>query len=292
MESDHESQTPLDGLKAIEKPLFLVGTIKSGSTLLAQCLGEHPLIHYAGFELSAEWSQLGGAPMAVAGNQDAYCPRLVASDVTDAVRTKIHTEFARLQAQSGREVFLNKNPHLSNKLPYLRELFPDASLIVTARDLRSTVQSIKVHWERMHREFGLERFLPPERDACWTCSPPLPAGRSDPERTFPGGDIRVLAEYWLWTYETLEADLAGFERVVPIRYRDFMAAPHEVLAKTLQALDIAWQEVEFAETIDQNRSSQWRDVLTPEDNEKLADWISLHRDRIERLQTADTALPS
>ena len=126
------------------RPIFMVGTVRSGSTLLANCLGEHPLIRYVGFELSGEWSQHGQAALASGHIDDAHCPTLGAEHASQAKRDALRERFAnRLAEQGERPHFLNKNPHLSNKLGFVRALFPDASLIVTGRDLRSTVASTK-----------------------------------------------------------------------------------------------------------------------------------------------------
>lgn len=274
----------------IEQPVFLVGTMRSGSTILARCLGAHPLVHYAGFELSAEWSTLGGARMAGFGVSDPDCPRLVASDVTEQARSAIHSRFADLHAGRPGEVFFNKNPHLSNKLPYVREIFPDASLVVTSRDLRSTVASLKVHWQRMARDHGLERFLPLEPGVCWTCAPPRPPGHTDPARTFPGGDARVLAEYWLRTYEAIDSDLEGFERVVLVRHRDFVAAPHVVIEKIIEELGIPRRACELPCAIDRTRNRRWHQILSAEEQGKLDGWIATHHERIVRLRSADSTL--
>jgi hypothetical protein len=279
----------------LERPVFIVGTMRSGSTLLANCLGAHPRICYVGFELSDEWSRFGGAPIAGVETADPHCPALGAEHASAAVRDALHRRFTELLAEEGggRDGlrFLNKNPHLSNKLPYLRALFPDAALIVTGRDLRSTVASSKVLFKlTVTEDTGQHHYLPEDPDVCWSCSPPLPAGGTDPARTFPGGDVRVIAEYWLRTYEAIDAELERFERRVLVRHRDFVAAPREELARVVRELDVPPCDFELPVEIDRRRNRKWRRILTPEERESLERFTDRHRDRILALRSADTTL--
>lgn len=280
--------------RRLERPVFVVGTVRSGSTLLAGCLGEHPLIRYVGFELSGEWSRFGGAPIAGVETDDPHCPALGAEHASAARRDALHGRFAELLAEEGGKpgsTFLNKNPHLSNKLPFVRALFPDASLVVTGRDLRSTVASTKVLWTlTLTEDTGQRHYLPPDPDLCWSCSPPLPLGSTDPERTFPGGDVRVIAEYWLRTYETIDAELAAFERVVLVRHRDLVAAPRAVVSRVVGELGIEPRDFDLSLAVERGRNRRWSGILTSREQEDLEGFIAVHHDRIRALRSADTTL--
>jgi len=282
------------GGRLLERPVFVVGTVRSGSTLLARCLGEHPLIRYVGFELSGEWSRFGGAPIAGVETDDPHCPALGAEHASTGLRDALRGRFADLLAEEGGEPgerFLNKNPHLSNKLPFVRALFPDAAVVVTGRDLRSTVASTKVLWTlTLTEDTGQRHYLPPDPAACWSCSPPLPLEDLDPARTFPGGDVRVIADYWLRTYEAIDAELAAFERPVLVRHRDLVAAPREVVSRVVGELGIPARDFDLSETIDRGRNRRWRRILTARERADLEGFIAAHRDRILALRSADTTL--
>jgi len=119
----------------LQRPIFIVGTVRSGTTLLADCLGEHPSVRHLGFELSPEWSDFANIEIACPDTQDPYCPSLTEIDVTDERRLGARRGFAELMARKGGEKhtrFLNKNPHLWNKLPFLRELFPMPASLLSA----------------------------------------------------------------------------------------------------------------------------------------------------------------
>ena len=276
----------------LKRPAFLVGTMRSGSTLLAECLGAHPLIAYVGFELSEEWSRHGGAPIG-GDTEDPHCPALGAEQAQDGVRDALHRCFAqRLAAEGGdKPFFLNKNPHLSNKLGYLRALFPDASLIVTGRDLRSTVASTKKLFETTVQQAGGQgHFLPEDPAFCWSCYPPLPPGSTDPARSFPGGDVAVISEYWLRTYEAIDAELDSFERWAVVRHGDFVAAPKAAIGEVLGRLEIPERDFELPVAIDRGRNGRWSQLLSAAEQASLERFIAAHRGRILALRSADTTL--
>ncbi|HVS64418.1 MAG TPA: sulfotransferase [Thermoanaerobaculia bacterium] len=277
--------------RLLRRPVFVVGTIRSGSTLTARCLGQHPLIRYVGFELAAEWSRVGGAPIAHCETDDPNCPPLGAEHATAAIRQALHDCFAARLAEAGeRPVFLSKNPHLSNKLAYLRALFPDASLVVSSRDVRSTVASIRALFPASPRGYaGCRIHLPEAPGACWSQSPPHTFAGVDPARTFPGGDVRVIAEYWLRTYEAIDAELAGFERSTLAHHRRLTAAPQEELARVVRELGIPARRFELPFAIDRGRNERWHQILSDREQDQLEGFIASERDRISALRSAEGA---
>ena len=54
---------------------------------------------------------------------------------------EIKSIFGTYQSLARRDVFLNKTPFHSFRIPYLREYFPDAKLIYIRRDGRAVVNS-------------------------------------------------------------------------------------------------------------------------------------------------------
>lgn len=275
-------------MKHLQRPIFLVGTVRGGTTVTARLLGDHPLIRYVGFELAAEWSRVGRAPLAHAETDDPECPALGAEHGTAEVREALHACFVERFAEAGvRQFFLNKNPHLSNKLGYVRALFPDASLVVSSRDLRSTVASIH------RRSLDGRRFrisLPEHHGACWSQSPPHDLVGADPTRTFPGGDIRVIAEYWLRTYEAIDAEFTKFERAALVHHRVLMASPRAELARVTHELEIPARDFELSQTLDETRNQRWSEILSGVEQDLLDEFIVAHRDRIAALRSADASV--
>ncbi|MEM8960193.1 MAG: sulfotransferase [Acidobacteriota bacterium] len=276
----------------LDRPVFVVGSVRSGTALLARSLGAHPALHYVintDPELFDDWIHIGCAPMR------ETCPTLGPDAVTPEVRDALHRHFAALlarEATDGR--FLNKNPHLWNKLGYLRAIFPDAALVVTSRDMRSTVASTKRMFESHARNRSLIHRLPAEPGTCWRILPARDEhSASDPEvvrRTFPGGDVRVIAEYWLRVYATIETERTGFDSVAVVRHRDFVEAPESTLDRVATALSIEPRSVELPDVIRRGRNTRWRELLDDREQRDLEIFIAEHADRIAALRCADTTL--
>ncbi len=279
----------------IQRPIFVVGTVRSGTTLLSRWLAQHPEVawvygEHAGYELAAEWCHFGGISMGVPGLATTDCPPLTTEAATAAVRTRLRAGFASLLAARapGRDArFLNKNPHLWNKLPFLRAVFPDARLIVTTRDIRSTVLSTQVLWMRLGRAWRIRHHLPPEPDRCWRCLPADAVARGA-ERSFPGGDVAVLGEYWLRVHETLAAEAGRFESAVVVRHRDLLADPDGTLQRIMEVIGLPPRHLPPPVALDHERNERWRHLLTSGERRRLEGFVEAHRARITALAMADT----
>lgn len=279
---------------SLVQPLFLVGSIRSGSSLVARCMGDHPDINYVGFELSRQWVRTANLEIAGAGSQRiTHCPPLDASDVSDARKTSVHREFARLHAEAGGHQgshFMNKTPHFWNKLPFLRALFPDMGLVVTSRDVRSTVASTARMWSQSHRRRGVHHFIPTDPRYCFSTLPSGTLRDIDPTRVFPGGRPSVLAEYWLNVYETIDRELTHHPAVGLIRHQELVEGPERVLNETYEKLGLKPFALSPLRVFEKHRNSQWRSLLNQEEQMDLEAFVERHRARIEALVSADTSL--
>jgi hypothetical protein len=270
----------------LHRPLFLVGTVRSGTTYFARCVEDHPQVINAGFELSKEWHELTGVEIATPGLPCLHCPPAGPEAVAGRV-DQVRDAFARLHLAkggwSGTRLF-NKSPHLWNKLPLVRALFPDAVLLVTSRDLRSTVASTKRLWEKMEKDWRVKHYLPEDPEACWSVSGP------DPARLFPGGDMAVLAEYWLRVYETIEREAGGFASVLPVRHQGFVDEPLATLRAVEEVAGLRPAEYPGLAEVQKDRNQRWRTILDEREAEALERFVEAHRERIGRLRLAETRL--
>jgi hypothetical protein len=278
---------------AIQRPLFLVGTVRSGTTFIAEILGAHPCVQYVGFELSAEWISLSNMEIASPGLLCSDCVPLASEDLTQDSRESIRRGFSATHVHKGGWRYsrmLNKNPHLWNKLSFIRAVFPDAGLIVTGRDIRSTVASTKMLWLKMQNEMGIGHYLPPDPAYCWSCHPPAELSRIKKDEYRPGTDIWALADYWLRTYEMIEKQAAEFEAAVLIRQRDLVVNPKAVLMSVQRALGLPLLDYRLPVEIKPDRNQRWRELLDDDEKNTLEAFIEVNSQRIERLSYADTTL--
>ncbi|MFL6200255.1 MAG: sulfotransferase family protein [Thermoanaerobaculia bacterium] len=270
----------------LRRPIFLLGTVRSGTTYFARCVGDHPQVINAGFELSKEWHELTGVEIATPGLPCVHCPP-AGPEAVAGREAQVREGFARLHSVkggwSGTRLF-NKSPHLWNKLPLVRALFPDAVLLVTSRDLRSTVASTKRLWEKMEKDWGVKHYLPEDTEACWSVQGP------DPARLFPGGDAAVLAEYWLRVYEGIEREAGGFQTVLPVRHQAFVEDPLGVLRAVERAAGLRTAGYPRLAEMQHDRNRRWPEILTPGEQRAVDRFLEDHGERISRLRLAETEL--
>lgn len=279
----------------LTSPIFLVGTVKSATTIISQCLGEHPNIVYprfAHFELSPEWCELAQIDISAPITKKSNCSPLNADDATDNICQKVNQGFTKIFLEEGGDKdsrFLGKSPHLWNKLPFVQKIFPDASLIVTSRDIQDTVASTKRLFIDIEKTCAIKHYLPPEPKQCWSCIFPTSSVK-DTARTFPGGDVSVLAEYWLRVYKIIEETADNFSLIFPIQYKNFINNPHLVLNEIYQAMKLPTLVHSLPQKIDKSRSDYWRDGLTEQEKKNLKAFIEEHYNDIKLLKYADTTI--
>jgi tetratricopeptide (TPR) repeat protein len=117
--------------------VFIVGFPRSGTTLLEEILGGHPLVCSTG-----ERDGLDSAVrefMTDPGSLD----RLAASDATQLLvfREKYWRKLRELGLELDGKVLVDKQPYSSVKLPLIAKLFPEANIIFISRDPRDVVFS-------------------------------------------------------------------------------------------------------------------------------------------------------
>lgn len=264
-------------------PIVVVGTFRSASTLVAELLGDRRDIHYVGFELSEQISDATGAPFAAPGSDDRTCPSLGTEDATAAQAHRMREMLARRARDEGAPDgarLVVKNPHLWHRLGWIRALLPGSQLVATVRDLRPTVASLKILWQRSLRDHEHLHHLPEDEDRCWDYVPPDEVRNYDPARTFPGGDVRVLAEFWLRANRRL-AEAADLGQLAAVARHEHTLNEPDAAARELQReLGLEPRELDAPEPIDPTRQEEWRQRLTRDEHDVLEDWIAGHGDEL------------
>lgn len=122
----------------MENPVFVVGSPRSGTTLLGDVLDLHDQL--------ALWYE----PYFVFDRyfQQAPNDQRTVSDVSPPVRDHILRELNRFSRRHPGCLIIDKSPRNSLKLPFLRELFPGAKFIHIVRDGRDTTLSIRTEWQK------------------------------------------------------------------------------------------------------------------------------------------------
>jgi len=273
----------------------LVGTMRSGTTLLAELLDASKQIIHCPFELKDIWSRIGGVQMASPKTRDKLCHELGSKDVQPGQREKLTAAFIERMSSNGRDmpsnaVFLNKNPHLCNKLPLVDALFPDARFIWIYRHLPSVVSSLYPLFENVHRRQHTWHYWPEPPSGsvnrCWQAfhfELPEDIERS---RCFPGGDVRYLAEYWLESNRAV----ADFFKYIPpnrcliIQEEVLVERPREQLARCFAFLGLSESvRTDLYDTVDNSRNNLWGQQLTDQSLQLLLEFVKEYAPIIEHI---------
>ena len=133
----------------LERPVFIVAAPRSGSTLLFDTLACSPAFNTFGGE--AHWL-VESLEVLRPGAPGIDSNRLSAAQATPEITALIRqAAVARLQGPDGRAPtvgarLLEKTPKNSLRIPFLKQVFPDARFIFLWRDPRENLSSIMEAW--------------------------------------------------------------------------------------------------------------------------------------------------
>jgi hypothetical protein len=127
----------------VEKDLFvfIIGSPRSGTTLLGELLDRHPQVSQW-YEPYFVWDHLF---------RSASHDERTAADATIAVRRQVLRDFSRYRQKQRCSALIDKSPRNSLKIPFILEIFPRAKFIHLLRDGRDATLSIHKEWLRRSR---------------------------------------------------------------------------------------------------------------------------------------------
>ncbi len=248
----------------VDRPIFIAGPHRSGTTLLYDTLTQHPDLGYfvPANRHTPNWPRLallrlklGSRDEAVEGQDvwDYFKVRdsdvMGAEDATPAVTRWYQEQMEVILAGRGATRFIAKYPRLSMRMPWVDAMFPDARYIYLRRDWRSVVHSTVVRIRKRHRRGGgwFGTFIPGWQDL-QSLQPEIIAGRI----------YRV-------SVQALENDIAEFgDRVVTTSYEELCSDTEATLHKLLDHCGLR-PHPEFEEKIPQDlrASERWKKEFDP-----------------------------
>ncbi len=117
--------------RQIAKPIIILGSGRSGTTLLGEIFSRHPDVAY--------WVE--PRPIWMYGHAYRSHHELSATDLTPAIARHIDRRFARFLTRHGRSRFAEKTPSNCLRLPFIAAIYPDCRVINIIRDGREVVAS-------------------------------------------------------------------------------------------------------------------------------------------------------
>lgn len=147
--------------QTVEKPIFIVGMGRSGSTILGKILSLHPDIGFLN-ESKAVWYTVDPLHDVVGHFQNGAAKyRLTAEDAGPIQQRAARKLFHFYAGLTRSRRVLDKNPEIVYRTPFVRTIFPDARFILLVRNGWDTVYSV-AHWWRQ-----AENMVNPQNEAWW-----------------------------------------------------------------------------------------------------------------------------
>lgn len=146
-----------------------------------------------------------------------------------------------VQGGDARKRAINKCGHISNKLRYVRAMFPDAKFVHIVRDCLPVVAS----WMAiMDEQMGQVLYWPETAFPCfWVLPAPAHADRAqvfrNDRRVYPGGGQDILVDYWRETNRNIPIQLADTpEQLYTVRYEDLCQDPAGTLHRIFEFCEL------------------------------------------------------
>jgi hypothetical protein len=137
--------------KAVVKPVFIVGTGRSGTTVLGVVLSMHRDVGFLN-EPKALWHAIHPGEDLIGNYTRASAAyQLDESDVSEEVRTAAHRLFGTYLFVTGSRTLVDKYPELLFRAPFVKAIFPDARFLFLVRNGWDTCRSIENWSERKGR---------------------------------------------------------------------------------------------------------------------------------------------
>jgi hypothetical protein len=261
----------------IEKPIFILGAPRSGTTWLGKAFDQHPDL--------ACWAEISNIWMW--GNTQKTNDQLTENDLNPKIKGYIQKRFSDYLEKYQKKRICDKTPRNCLRISFIQAVFPDAKIIMVLRDGRSVINSTKKELNRPKTVPWKEAYSRLKEVPVWEWSVFLPRITSRLKRMLgipldywgarpPGWQEWVnqysrealLAKQWS---ETMEIAIAEGRKLPPenyleIRYEDLVSSPQEKIQEIANFAELDSPEpiINYARsTADPSRTNKWKDSLDP-----------------------------
>lgn len=221
-----------------DRPIILVSTPRSGSTLLYETLEQAPQLYTTGQE--SHWL-IEDIPALNPANRDWESNRLTAADAAPEIVDALVSEFYRQlrdrdrRRAEGRVRMLEKTPKNALRVPFFAAAFPDSVFVYLYRDVRQSLASMMEAWAS--GAFRTYPQLPGWQGLPWSMLL-VPGWRALIGQHLPV----IVAHQWAITTNILLDDLSALpaERLRVVAHDRFLQAPQESVTALAHSLDLGW----------------------------------------------------
>ena len=223
-----------------DRPVFVVSSPRSGSTMLFEALAQAPGVYTIGGESHALIETIPELSPALNGlDSNRLTGDSATPQVVQALRTRFQSALVDREGRppppGTRPRMLEKTPKNALRVPFLAAAFPEAVFVYLYREPRETLGSMIDAWNS--GRFRTYPNLPGWTGQAWSLL--LTPGW----RELAGEPLgEVVARQWETTTRLLLDDLAALPagRVHTVRYDALVADPGREVARLCGALGFAW----------------------------------------------------
>jgi len=221
-----------------EKPIFIVSTPRSGSTLLYETLQQAPDLYSTGDE--SHWiieSVEGLSPPQRSWSSNRLETEDANPEVAEALAESFYRHLTNREGRvpSARARMLEKTPKNALRVPFFDAIWPDANFIYLYRDVREAFHSMWEAW----RSGGFVTYpqLPAWRGAPWSMLL-VPGWQRLNGMQIP----EIVAHQWAITTETMLDDLEKVDpsRVEVVNYSAFLQSPQTEIERIATGVGLSW----------------------------------------------------
>ncbi len=288
----------------LKQPVIIIGNARSGTSMLCEMLGVAPGM--------VEWFE----PLTLWRVGTAYRQheRAIASDVRPWAKRHIHRKFLAYQKAHEDRRIVEKSPLNVIRVPFVREVFPEAKLIFTVRDGRAMISSERERYERIKGRkirvtagnvkhiYDRLNLMPwwewpayisnivcraakrhiSRSSAGWWFGVRYPGVEAELERL---NVIQRVAKQWAKCAEIAAEDLKDVpeEVCMRVRYEDIVSEPRMWFERMLNHCGMPVEEKylqHIEDTVFQSSVNRWQTELPPE---ALAEAMPIMEPQLKRL---------
>ncbi len=258
----------------IDRPIFILGLPRSGTTLLYNLICAHEsaayitncMNAYPHSPMTIEWmrkffhlnikgerflqdsiiTDFGSPsePIMFWGNwvqrteEDLVWPRLRKSDLTPAQITRIETDIRKIMATFGRENarFVCKYPVFQSEVHLLKDLFPDARFIHIVRDGRMVANSLVKLYDLINGQIIKINHPTVQHLVPYPRVPKLP----EYIEKYGERDLRCTSHVWADAIQMVEDAKPAIGPVLEIKYEDLVASPGPEMRRIFQFCELPY----------------------------------------------------
>lgn len=229
--------------KRVDRPVFIVGMGRSGTTLLGRILAAHPSVGFLN-EPKAVWHMIRDDEDIIGSYAPPRTGRLYlgVTDANEEVSRRGRALFAwYLQASRSKRI-VDKYPELIFRHAFVRAIFPDARFLIAVRSPWSTLKSV-AGWSESHATDSADWWG--VRDQKWNI-----LWRQGVIQREGNADLATLnlaeendnhvrgALEWIVTMREAISLAAVDPLSQIIRYEDLVRNPRELIRKTLRFCEL------------------------------------------------------